>query len=111
MNRLPMSWAASALLRAVIARGGVPREAVFLTDVQSIDWRSLTFNGERHVLQLRVPGPGSREIVRRMCDGLADAEFSIPGTIVADINVARPPSRALDGSTSLTIEALTVAAD
>lgn len=111
MNRLPMSRAASALLRAVIARGGVAREAVFLTDVQSIDWRSLTFNGERHVLQLRVPGPGSREIVRRMCDGLADAEFSIPGTIVADINVARPPSRALDGSTSLTIEALTVAAD
>lgn len=111
MNRLPMSSAASALLRALIARSGVPREAVLLTDVQSVDWRSLTFNGERHILELRIPGPLSWDIVRRMCDGLADAEFSIPGAIVADINVVGSPTRALDGSTSVMIEALTVVAD
>jgi hypothetical protein len=46
-----------------------------------------------------------------MCAGLEDAEFSIPGVIVADIGVARAPSRAFDGSTSLTIEALTVTED
>ena len=111
MNRLPMSPAASALLRALIGRSGATREAVLLTDVQSVDWRSLTFNGERHILELRVPGPGSRQIVGRLCDGLSDAEFSIPGTIVADINVVGSPTRALDGSTSVTIEALTVVAD
>src|SRR6476661_5198356 len=105
MNRLPMSPAASALLRALIARSGVPREAVLLTDVQSVDWRSLTFNGERHILEHRVPGALSRDIVRRMCDGLADAEFNIPGAIVADINVVGSPTRALDGSTSVMIEA------
>ena len=111
MNRVPMSSAASALLRALIARAGVTRERVLLTDVESIDWRSLTFNGERHLIELRVPGSGSREIVQRMCDGLNEAEFSILGTIVADIGVAGAPRRALDGSTRLTIEALTVAAD
>jgi hypothetical protein len=46
-----------------------------------------------------------------MCDGLENAEFSIPGVIVADINVAGAPGRALDGSTSPTIEALTIVED
>jgi hypothetical protein len=45
-----------------------------------------------------------------MCAGLEDAEFSIPGTIVADIT-AGAPEHALDGSASVTIEALTVAED
>ncbi len=47
-------------------------------------------------------------MVERMCDGLEDAEFSIPGQIVADIAVVGGPSARLDGSTSLTIEALTI---
>ena len=46
-----------------------------------------------------------------MCAGLEDAEFSIPGVIVADIGVLATPSLGFDGSTTLTIEALTVAAD
>jgi hypothetical protein len=46
-----------------------------------------------------------------MCAGLEDAEFSIPGILVADIGLARPPSLALDGSTTVSIEALTVIAD
>ena len=111
MNRIPMSAAAGALFRALAARAGVPRERVLLTEVQSIDWRSLTFNGERHLLGLRVPGPDSREIVGRMCAGLEEAEFSIPGTIVADVAIANAPSRELDGSIAIMIEALTVAAD
>jgi hypothetical protein len=111
MNRVAMSSAANAVVRALIGRAAVPRERILLTDVQSVDWRSLTFNGERHLIELRIPSPGSREIVNRMCDGLEEAEFSIPGTIVADIAVAGAPKLALDGSTSLTIEALTVAAD
>src|SRR5690242_5670386 len=111
MNRIPMSSAAAALLRALIARAGVPRDRVLLTDARSIDWRSLTFTGERHEIELRVPGPESRNTVERMCDGIEDAEFSIPGVIVADIGVAGTPSRSLDGSISLVIEALTVSED
>jgi hypothetical protein len=44
-----------------------------------------------------------------MCSGIEDAEFNIPGQIVADINIAGPPVPASDGSTSLSIEALTIA--
>ena len=44
-----------------------------------------------------------------MADGIEDAEFSIPGQIVADIAAPGDAVQAPDGSTSLTIEALTVA--
>jgi len=111
MNRIAMSQAASALLRAMIARSGVPRDRILLIDVQSVDWQSLTFTGERHSIELRVSAPHSETIVKRMCADLEDAEFSIPGVIVADICVAGSPSRSADGSTHLTIEALTVADD
>jgi hypothetical protein len=111
MNRIPLSHAASALLRVLTGRARVPRDRILLSDAHSVDWRSLTFSGERHLLHLRVLGPDSLAIVERMCAGLEDAEFSIPGVIVADIAVAGTPSLALDGSTRLTIEALTVAAD
>ena len=110
-DRIPMSPAAAALLRTLIARGQAPRDRILLSDAQSVDWRSLTFAGERHLLQLRVPPPGSEEIVKRMCAGLEDAEFSIAGVVVADIAVVGSPSRELDGSISFTIEALTVTED
>jgi hypothetical protein len=111
MNRIPMSSAASALLRALIGRSGVSRDRILLSDVHSVDWRSLTFNGERHQFELRVTAPDSRLIVDRMCTGLADAEFSIPGVIVADIGIAGDIESRFDRSTTVTIEALTVSGD
>jgi hypothetical protein len=41
--------------------------------------------------------------------GIGDAEFSIPGHIVADITLAGEPEENKDGSIAITIEALTVA--
>jgi hypothetical protein len=79
-----------------------------LIEVSSTDWQSLTFAGERHQLRLRVAGSDSEEIVNRMCSGLEDAEFSIAGQIVADVNVFGKSEYATDGSTSITIEALTI---
>lgn len=108
MNRIPMSSAAAALLRAIIARGAVPRDRILLTDVHSVDWQSLTLVGERHNFELRIAGTESRQIAERMCDGLEDAEFAIPGQIVADINMVGALAFADDGSTSIKIEALTV---
>ena len=107
MNRIAMSPAASALLRCLSGRARVSRDRILLSD----DWRSLTFTGERHELELRIPGPDSRLVFDRMCDGLEDAEFSIPGVIVADISLTGPPAFAPDGSMTVIIEALTVAAD
>ena len=111
MNRIAMSPAAAALLRCIVGRARIPRNRILLSDVVSVDWRSLTFTGERHEFELRVLGPHSQLAVEFMCDGLEDAEFSIPGVIVADIALAGTPALAPDGSTIISIEALTVAAD
>ena len=111
MNRISMSRSASALFRALIARAGVPRDRVLLADVNSIDWQSLTFTGERHQIEVRVTGPSALTAVERMCAGLEDAEFDIAGIIVADINVVGAPGREPDGSVTVAIEALTVSED
>lgn len=109
MNKIAISPSASTLLRLLSGRARIPRDRILLTGVESVDWQSLTFAGERHQISLRVTGADSRGAVERMCAGLEDAEFSIPGLIVADIGVMTNPTRAFDGSTELTIEALTIA--
>ena len=109
MMKLALSPAAAGLLRALIARAGIDRDRILLTKFRSTDWQSLTFIGERHEMELRVPGPDADRLAERLTTGLADTEFSIPGQIVADIGLERPPIYNSDGSVSLHIEALTIA--
>ena len=108
MMRLAMSSAAAGLLRSLLARGGVDRDRILLTEFRSTDWQSLTFTGEQHQMALRIPAPEASQIVSRIVDGLQDAEFALGGHIVADIAVAGEPEKLPDGSIALTIEALTV---
>lgn len=109
MMKLAMSIAAAGLLRALLARSGVDRNRILLTDFRSTDWNSLTFAGERHHISLRIPGPGADRVARLLLDGLEDADFAIPGQIVADINVVGSPISQADGAITIEIEALTVA--
>ncbi len=109
MLKMAMSRAASGLLRALFERIGDQSDRILLTEIQSVDWQSLTFTGETHLIRLRVPGPNADSIVGRITIGLGDAEFSIPGHLVADIAVTGAPTRASDGSVTLAIEALTIA--
>ena len=111
MNRIPMSPSAVALFRALIGRADGPRDRILLIEAGSVEWHSLTFAGERHFLQLRITGSDSDAMLERICGGLGDAEFSIPGRTVADIAVVGAPSREPDGSFILTIEAMTLAED
>ncbi len=89
-----MSAAATGLLRALLARAGEPRDRILLTEFRSIEWQSLTFLGERHLVALRLVGPDAEDTLNRLASGLGDAEFSIPGHIVADIALAAPPRHA-----------------
>jgi hypothetical protein len=108
MMKLGLSPAAAGLLRALIARTGIDRDRILLSNYRSVDWQSLTFTGERHEIELRIPGPDAEMLATRLTDGLAEAEFSVPGQIVADIAVQSPPSANPDGSVTLYVEALTV---
>ena len=107
--KLALSPAAAGLLRALLARAGIDRHRILLSEFRSTDWQSLTFVGERHDMELRIPPPGASALANRIIDRLADAEFSISGQIVADIGLDRPPTHHRDGSLTLHIEALTIA--
>lgn len=109
MMKMPMSRAASGLLRALLMRAGAESDRILLSEVSSTDWRSLTLEGERHEFRLRLIGSDVAGVLARLRDGIEDVEFSIPGQIVADVLVAdaRPP--AADGSVLVTLEALTIA--
>ena len=109
MNRLPMSKAGAALLRALVSRACVEPDRILLTDYRSSDWQSLTFIGERHELRFRVPGPDARKIYDTMTRNLTEDEFSIPRQILADIAVFGSPTSESDGSISFSLEALTIA--
>lgn len=108
MMKLAMSPAAASVLRALLNRAGVDRNRILLSDFRSTDWRSLTLTGERHRVDLRIPGPGAAVVAECLTHDLGEAEFSIPGQIVADIAVEGAMIEHPDGAISLTIEALTV---
>jgi hypothetical protein len=109
MMKLAMSTAAAGLLRALLARAGVDRNRILLANFRSTDWNSLTFAGERHHILLRIPAPGAAQVAALLVEGLAEAELPIPGQIVADIALTRPPAEMEDGAIMVEIEALTVA--
>jgi hypothetical protein len=108
MLKIALSAAASGLLRALSARAGVSRDRILLTHAESVDWQSLTLVGERHSISLRITGSDSESVAVRLADGLEDAEFAIRGQIVADIILVGKPVGHGDGSTAITIEALTI---
>ncbi len=109
MMKLALSPAAAGLLRSILARGGINRDRILLTEFRSTDWQSLTFTGERHEMEVRIPGPDAERLVATLIDGLDEAEFAIPGQVVADIGLEHPPRHNRDGSITLFMEALTVA--
>lgn len=109
MNRVPISPAAAALFRALVARAGLPPDRTLLSEVETVEWQSLTLAGERHRIGMRLAGPGAGTAAGCLCDGLEDAELPLPGgRFVADIALERPLERAADGSYEIHIEALTI---
>ena len=111
MSAPVLAPAAAGLLRGLVARSGASRSEVLLTEVRSVDWHSLTFDGERHEISMRFTGPGAEREADRMLDGLEEHEFTLPGAIVADISVAGRCVGLDDGSVSIAIEALTISSD
>ncbi|WP_343346383.1 hypothetical protein WJT74_02335 [Sphingomicrobium sp. XHP0239] len=106
--RPPLSRAATGLLRQILARTDIPRDRILIGDFRSTDWYSLTYEGERHEISLRVRGHTPSEDAAALVRGIEEAELTLAGHIVADIAVASGPDRQPDGSVELRIEALTL---
>jgi len=75
-------------------------------------WSSATFDGEHHRLELRLHGTAAAigDALDRLVDGLPDAEFELPGQIVAEarlVAVGVDPDPAV-AALSLVVEVITV---
>ncbi len=75
-------------------------------------WSSATFEGERHRLDLRLHGGAEAigEALERLIELLPEAEFDLPGAIVAEAKLTslRVGPDPAETALALTIEVLTV---
>jgi hypothetical protein len=79
------------------------RPGVAVVERSAAPWASVTFSGARHRIGVSVAdAPGVGKWIER----LPEAEFAIPGHIVADLAVTATARRG--GRVAVTIEALTV---
>lgn len=99
---------AAAMFRALAARAGLDPERTLLLSATIRDWHSLTLDGERQRFELRLCGPAAAAAAETLCSGLAEAEFDLPGWIVADVALVGGPVGAVDGAVDLIFEALVI---
>ena len=100
------SDASAALRRALHAKLG-PRELFVIEEMRSRSWASVTFEGARHEVTLRLTGDGTRATTEQFLAGLEVEEFALRGHILADIVVVGRDDLA-DRDVRIRLEALTV---
>ena len=115
---LPLSGPAGRLVRQLAAliapdAGPVPMFPMLVVEsVVTRPWSSATFEGERHRLELRLHGGAGEvgEALDRLIDLLPEAEFDLPGAIVAEakLTALRVDPDPAAAALALTIEVLTV---
>jgi hypothetical protein len=108
VKALPLSRPAAGLVRSLSKQTEATGHRILLTDVRSVDWQSLTFAGERHKIEVTLVGSDPGNCAQSLLEWLEEAEFSIPGHIVADI-AGELLNEDENGSVSVAIEALTIA--
>ncbi|NBU84599.1 MAG: hypothetical protein EBS21_08405 [Sphingomonadaceae bacterium] len=94
-----MSDKVHAQLCAALMRMAGPAQII---RSQDRPWASVTFSGARHWITLNVPS----DRVAALKADLPEAEFNLPGQLVADLTITT--TRDLGLETQLDIEALTV---
>jgi hypothetical protein len=92
--------ARETLIAALAARGGPGTDVMRTT---SHSWASVTFEGARHQIALRLAGRAQADAFEL---DLVESEFALRGHLLADIRVS---SRRIEGErVVLEIEALTI---
>ena len=108
MNRPKMTSYARVLLRLLLQRAGEDCNRVFLIDWTTVEWNSLTLDGERHTATFAIAGPEPLRFASLWLAGLSEAEFEMPRGFVAAIEVIGRPTLRDDGKVEMEIAALTL---
>jgi hypothetical protein len=99
---------ANTLLRLIVQRAGEDSNRIFLSEWKTVEWNSLTLDGERHTATFAVDGPDPLCFAALWLAGLSEAEFDMPRGFVADIEVVGRPALRADGRAEVEIAALTL---
>lgn len=75
-----------------------------ITVSRQTNWFSMTFAGERLEMFVSLSGVDARQRLQQFADALPDADFALPGKLVADIAIIRLVTDS--SSAILSIEAL-----
>lgn len=108
MKRQRMTGYATALLRLLLQRAGEDRNRILLSRWETVDWQSLTLEGERHEAAFVVTGDQAMAFAQLWLAGLSEAEFDLPRGFVADVEVTCGPALRDDGAVEVSIGALTL---
>jgi hypothetical protein len=101
----PLTDATTDLLRAVRVRAGHYAGFV-LEEIRSRRWASVTFQGARHEIVLRLEGQGAGEAAGRLLANLEARGFELRGHLVADVSLVSEERR--PGFARIRLDALTV---
>lgn len=77
-------WSGCRLVRALAVHGLAAGCPVTVLDARSHPWSSATFEGERHRIAIMVPETSAAQA---WLAALPEAEFRLPGLLVADLAV------------------------
>ena len=108
MNRPRLTAYANVLLRLLLQRAGEQCNRIFLSEWTTVEWNSLTLDGERHSATFTVGGAEPLRFAALWLAGLSEAEFNLPRGFVADIEVISGPTLRDDGMAVVEIAALTL---
>lgn len=75
-----------------------------ITVSHQTNWFSMTFAGERLEMFVSLSGIDARQRLQQFADALPDAEFALPGKLVADIAIIKLVTDS--NSAILSVEAL-----
>lgn len=79
-----MPWSGCRLVRALAIDALAAGCSVTVLDARSHPWSSATFEGERHRITVAIPDDAA---TRAWLAALPEAEFRLPGLLVADVAV------------------------
>jgi hypothetical protein len=91
-----------------LQRAGEDRNRICLGHWSTVDWQSLTLEGERHEASFVISGDKPMAFAHLWLAGLGDAEFDLPRGFVADIEVMSGPRLREDGAVEVELGALTL---
>lgn len=108
MNRPRMTAYATALLRCLLQRAGEDRNRINLSHWSTVDWQSLTLQGERHEATFVLSGGDALAFAGLWLAEFEHAEFGLPRGFVADIEIRHGPTLREDGAVEVELGALTL---